>query len=526
MGARVTVLQLQANPAIDDQPRLRAPQNPPRTPPPPSPPDAWRPLVRDSLWVGSSTAVCHALGLVTSLVLRACIGPAEMGVWQALKLFLSYGNYFNLGISKGAAREWSLALGRGETRQAVRGLHLAFTVNTLTSGLYAIGLLGAAAWWSTAGDGPCRGLWAFGLAVLAVLVVLQRHVTFHVTILRAGQNFAVTSRLAIFEAAATLVLGGTAAWCWGVEGLYCGTSLVLLGSWAFLKLSGARRLNWAWDGPEIRRLIGIGGPILLTGVVTTLFRSLDRLMILGYASDREFQLGCYSLALLVSTQLYGLATMLAIVIGPRFTAMFGASGSRGAVAEFAVRTSELQAAVLALPAALSLVAGPTLLGAMFPDYGPGLAALAWIVPGSLALGLSLPASQYLVAVCQERRALATIIFGTIVLAAGNHFALSRDGGLAGVAAATALSYIAYSLLTIAVSLWPQLGEAARRRYVGGHVLVLAPTVGLAICLSGPPGGAAAAAWKTAAVVLVWSMTVFGGWHWGGWKALLSNRGRA
>ena len=55
------------------------------------------------------------LGAVTSLLLRMLLSPAQMGIWQAVKLLLSYGNYANLGISKGAAREYTVALGHGDT---------------------------------------------------------------------------------------------------------------------------------------------------------------------------------------------------------------------------------------------------------------------------------------------------------------------------------------------------------------------------------------------------------------------------
>ena len=117
-------------------------------------------------------------------------------------------------------------------------------------------------------------------------------------------------------------------------------------------------LTWAWDTREIRRLIAIGSPMLLAGTVSTLFRSLDKLMILGYLSDREFQLGCYSVALMVTTQLYGLANMLSIVMGPRYGEAFGKSGSRSEVARLAARATELQSAAMSLPSALAIVAAP------------------------------------------------------------------------------------------------------------------------------------------------------------------------
>ena len=159
--------------------------------------------------------------------------------------------------------------------------------------------------------------------------------------------------------------------------------------------------------------MAIGGPILLTGVVSSLFYSLDKLMILAYLSDREFQLGCYSLALMVTAQLLGLGNMFSTVMGPRYGEKFGQSGSRREVARLAARASELQAAAMSLPGALAIVAAPPVLARMLPDYHAGLAPIIWLVPGAIALAVALPASQYLIAVAHERRALAAVIAGDV-----------------------------------------------------------------------------------------------------------------
>ena len=167
---------------------------------------------------------------------------------------------------------------------------------------YALILLAAAAWVAGRGSGPLSQTWALGLVVVAALAVLQRYVTFQVTLLRSRQQFAVTSRLAIAESVLTLGVAATATWLWGLPGLFAGTACVLAASLAML-WRGRTRLDWSWDRSEALRLWAIGAPILAAGVAASLFRSLDRLMVLGYLPDGEFQLGCYSVTLMVCVQL-------------------------------------------------------------------------------------------------------------------------------------------------------------------------------------------------------------------------------
>ena len=479
----------------------------------------WQRLARDLALVGSSTAACHALGVVTSLLLRTLLSPAQMGIWQGLKMFLSYSNYANLGVSKGAARELAIARGHGNLAAAERGLNLAFTVNVVSSVLFGVALAVGAVGYALYGQGPYTVAWSVGLAVLAVTVIIQRHVTFQVTILRAEQQFGLTSAIAMLEAALALIVGAVATWLWGLTGLYLSTIAVLIGSWIVLRATATRRLTWTWDRREASRLVGIGGPILLAGVVGTLFRSIDKLLILSLSADREYQLGCYGLALLVSSQLVGLATMLAVTLGPRFGELFGRSGRRASAAHLAARSSELMAALLAFVGGMAIVAGPALLGRMFADYREGLAPLAWVVVGAVLAGLSLPLSQYLTAVGRERIALAAVSMATLIAGLGCSWTLTHNGGLTGVAQAMALAQACYWLLLLA-ALWPELSDADRGRFAMSHVLALLPTLGLAWLLGASADHSellSTTAIKVFLVAIVSLTTSLIGWRYGGWR---------
>jgi len=486
-----------------------------------APRTGWRRMVGDWLAVGGATAVGQALGVVTSLVFRSLLDPAQMGVWQALKMLLGYGNYANLGISKGAAREFTIAMGRGDAPAARRSVDLAFTVNTLSSLAFAAILVGAGLWIGATGDSPWSGTWAVGLAVIGALAVLDRYVSFQVTILRARQAFADTAWLSILEAVLTLVAGGLAIWALGLPGMYLGTLAVLGGSLVFIRRHQPSAPAWAWDLAEIRRLTAIGSPILLTGVASSVLRSLDKLMILGCLDDREFQLGCYSVALLVTGQLYGMGNMLATVVAPRLGERFGRSGQRQSVAWLAARASELQAAALALPAGLAIVAAPPLLARILPDYRSGLAPVAWLVPGVVAMSLALAGGQYLVAVDRQCRGLAAVLATLLVTALANYLALASGYGLVGVAATTAAGYAFYFVLVTAISFWTELDARQRVRYAGMHALALVPAIGSAGLLEYllPSCGTdcLAVALKVVVVAAAWALSIAIGWHWCGWK---------
>jgi O-antigen/teichoic acid export membrane protein len=492
-----------------------------------APVTGWRRMLADTLLIGSSTLVCQALGAVTSLLLRMLLDPAAMGVWQGLKTFLSYANYTNLGISKGATQELAIARGRGDLMRARRGLNLAHTINTFTSGLYATVLLGAGLWIGLRGRGAWSLAWAIGLGLIGVLAILQRHMTFQVTILRARQEFAATARLQLLEALLTLAVSAAAVWLWGIWGLFAATLCVLAASLVYVRAVGAEPLGFAWNLPEIRRLIALGGPILLAGVASSLFRSLDKLMILGCLADREYQLGCYSLALMVGTQLYGLGNMISTVMGPRYCELLGRTGNVRDVARLAARASELQAALLALPACLAIGVAPPVLAALLPEYQEGLAPLVWLIPGVAAVAMALPCSQCRMAVGRGRSVVVVLLVCCGLAALGNHLVLSRGGGLTAVAQVMTLANIGYLTILALVSLWPHLSGSDRRRYSATLAGLIGGCLMLAFCAKAAQrDGLLQLIVQSSLILLLWSGGMLLGWRYGGWSTSWRRGGSA
>lgn len=436
---------------------------------------ATRSVARDWLVVSSSTLVAQGLGVVTSFLLRWLLDPAQAGIWQGLKLALSYSNYANLGASKAATREAAMACGRGDTGAAAGPLRLAHTINTVSSLVCAAVLLAAALYVGLRQAGAWSTTWAVGLACMAGLVVVQRRSTYFISILRAQQQFAATARITLAEAILTLIATALGVWLFGLPGLYAATLLVLL---AALILAG-RLVHLppgpAWDWSEARRLVAIGGPLLIAGAAWSLFRGLDKLAILAWCADREYQLGCYSLALMVAGQVFGLGNMLSVVLWPRYAAAFARDGRR-AVARLAAQSAVWQSAVAATCAALAIVTAPAILGRLLAEYRDGLPALGGLLPGTVALCAALPAGGYTAAVNAPRRLLAAMLPAGLLAVGGNAWALSGGGGLPALAVTTSLAYALFFVLGAALTYGPQL-RAAEAFHTGVRLAVAAlPTL--------------------------------------------------
>ena len=83
-------------------------------------------------------------------------------------------------------------------------LILAFTVNTISSLIYATVLISAGMCLGFLGSGQWSAGWAVGMCAVGILAVLSRYLTFHVTMLRSVQAFNLTARLSVLEGVLTL----------------------------------------------------------------------------------------------------------------------------------------------------------------------------------------------------------------------------------------------------------------------------------------------------------------------------------
>lgn len=484
-----------------------------------APISGWRRAAQDTLATAAAASTSHVLGALASLLLRALLRPEQMGIWQGVKLLLTYANYANLGASKGAARELARARGNGSLAQGARDANLAFTVNTLSSLAYATLVAMSGLWLASAGSGSWSFAWGTALLATAVLVPVQRHLTFHVTLLRSQQAFRTTAWVTVLDAALALLVGSAGAYLGGVLGLCLATLAAMLLTQSCLWRYAPVRLRWCWHTQGVMRIVRLGAPLLAGGVAASVLRSLDRLAILVCLPNREAALGLYSTALLVSSQIYGFSNLLSTAMGPRYAELFGRAGDQRAVARMAALATEWQACALGLLGGLAVVLGQPLLGMLLPEYRAGLECLALVAAGSVFLGLAVPAFQYQAAVYEERRGLRLTCLVSLLAAVGDAAVLLGGLGLSGLAAMTATAYLGYYLLVVAISIWCHLDVHDRLRLVGAHVLLLGPTLGLACWLAGCNREASltCALLHAALIAAVWLASSAIGWCCGGWR---------
>jgi O-antigen/teichoic acid export membrane protein len=450
-------------------------------------PLAPRRAARDGLVVALGGQVERGLGIATALILRWGLEPTRLGVLSGLRVALDQTNKSSLGVGLGAVQEIPLLRAAGRHEEAQHVADVACTANTITCTLYALGLLAAAAWGaSRGGSDPLASEWTLGLAAVAGLALVQRRLSFHVAVLRAHGEFALTTELDVAEAVATVGLTAAGVALAGFWGALASVGAVLLFKLGYLHRRHPLRFAWAWDGRLVWRLMATGLPIFATTAAAGLLASVDRVLVLWLLPDGARAAGLYSVALLGAGWGLDLAGRVGTVLHPHFRATLGRTGDAGLVLRQAAVAAEALAPVLAACAAVAAVAGPPVLGAVLPRYAEGLPALPPLAFGTAFLGLTWPARQALVAVGRPYRLGAATLCGAAVAALGAALGAAR-GGLAGLASGVAVGYAAAWLATEWVALRGALGRAELIRHLGRVLAPLAWCGAAALAMAPGPG---------------------------------------
>jgi len=488
-----------------------------------------RRAVRDSMVVALGGQLERALGTLTALALRWGLDPARLGVYTGLRLYLDNTNRSSLGVSLGAVQEIPILRAAGREAEAEQVANVAYTTNTLTCLVFATALV-AWAWIRAplvAGD-PLAAEWTWGLVAIAGLALIKRYQDFLIAVLRAYQEFALTTQLAVLDALVSAITVIAGLWLAGFWGLLGSVGLLLAFNIAYLHARHPLRFRWAWQWPTVARLMRVGLPILANTAVFGAVLNLDRVVILWRIPNGAFEAGLYTIALLGTSWSLDLAGRIVTVMYTYFQTTLGRTRDPIEVARQAVRVTEAQAPLLAAGSAVAYLVGPAFLGALMPRYAPGLAALRPLLPGMIFLGLAWPARQMLITVDRPYRlCLATLAGLAITAAAG---ILGADwAGIRGVAWGMSIGYAAVYLLTSASAFVPGLGWGGWL----GHQARLAATI------AGYTAGAMLAAhlplpflacWSAFAlrcmILACWTLPPL--WLWGrrhGWGGILERGGQ-
>ena len=393
-----------------------------------------RRLVLEFLGFGGSTAADQASRVATNLVAAAHLGPLVWGTWYILNLVVRYGALTHLGTLNGLNREYPAELGRSRPDEAERLRQTALGVLLFTLGLaVAVAIIGLIT------------LTSFRISTVlltAGLLVIQQVFQYGAVSLKVEARFGTLSRLQFASAILQPALVLPLLYLNGLNGLILGRAVSLGVLVVVLLVSNRHFARTNLNVPRARRLVRIGFPIMVVGMLFTLFTTVDRWVIMGYLDAKE--LGYYSLTIMALGAVSLVPMVLAQQFYPRMSRAWGEKQDWTLMRQLAHRQSWLAFSLTAPIVIVGWISAAPIIHAFLPEYVSGIRPLTVALAAPLFLTVGHGYANVLNVTDHQYRYMSAIVAALVVNAIASVMLVNRMG-LAGVAGGTLIGYLTFCI---------------------------------------------------------------------------------
>lgn len=392
-------------------------------------------FVKDCVHYSAATVIGQGVGLIRAVIIPVLFSPAQLGVWNLMNVVMNYGSNAHLGILDGMNKLIPMLRGQRQVSEAEVIKDSAFWINTfLSAGWCAFILIASYA---------VSSGYATALRITALIVFLQGLFYYSFSLLRADNRFKLISigvgGLSILSTVLILTLGyfSPDRLTGALIGLAVAFGLVVL-FWFF-----AGRYYYAFriDGMAVRRSFFTGAPLLILGVLSSLFLSIDRWMIASYMGAT--MLGYYALGIMASNLIGLIPGSIASVLYPKMLERFGASGNPTALCSLLAGPTRVVAAFMTLLIGGSILILPFFIRFFLPKYMPSVSLFGILISAAFFYGTAGIPGNFMVSINRQRLLITIQIAASLLALALDFVVVNMGWGIVGVAWSTALAYVVY-----------------------------------------------------------------------------------
>ncbi len=393
--------------------------------------------------VSSQTA--QLITLAAALLTRRFLGPLQMGIWTTLQIVVEYSKYTTLGVTTAMSREIPYLLGKQQDDKAEEIKNLVFTFSIATGFFVSLGIV----LFSFLTNGIFRPEITYGLLFVSAMIFLLRLNNIYVSLLRCYKNFYLAGNQLILSAIVNALLIAWLGYAFKIYGFMAALLLSLLFNIAFVQYFTRWKFKWRFSRPEFQPLMAYGFPLMMTGILTTVFRSLDKIFI---AKQMGFEmLGYYSLGVMASSFISNISTSIGIVLFPHFQNKFGERDSRNDLKNYVLKSSVGYALLMPLIIGPVWTFLPWLISVFLPHFVPGIPAMKYLSLSLYFAAVAEPFQHFLITVKKHMMFFPAMGSAIIATCLGISYAIMLGWGISGVAWIMVCAFFIYFSILFATA---------------------------------------------------------------------------
>lgn len=367
------------------------------------------------------------------------LGPAIYGVWQTARVFTSYGSFTSLGIPFVMRRDFITLRSEGKTEQAERMARVAISYNFLINPVIALAFILIAI--------ASNGGIAFKISLILVGILYITDLFSGIgNIIHKGFNDYKTIAIGdIINGIGTLAIIPV-VYFYGYYALLIGVLILSIIKSMYFFLKRPIKYNWLWDYPLLKKMILTAFPIFLLTIISTLFGTIDRLIIAGMLNFEN--VGLYSLSTFIAQPITLLLSSFSVVLFTHLNQHYGNSKENHVVRKHVELPHQFFSNILPPIIGMGIIALPLLTEIFLPKYSEGIIAAQINIFAILFIKIaSFSANGLFVLDKQKYSALAFFIAG-IIKAFGSFFGIKAGYGIESVAFSSVIAYFFYNAIML------------------------------------------------------------------------------
>lgn len=392
-------------------------------------------LIKEFSGYSLSTIIFHSSRILTELLVAKLVGPEIFGIWYMLNLLLTYRSVTYFGVVNGMMLNIPILLGKQKQGEAQVYQNVAFFVVILSVVLTSIVLL-ALAYLNLSN-------YAAYFFPLILLFFANQYYYFIDALFLSYANFKSISKMQILCAFLFPCISVPLVYLYELSGFIIGTSLSYLGAVLIVYWKLGISVKLQFDVPVFKKLVKIGFPIMLVGIIYTFFITVDRWMI-EIMLGTEY-LGIFSMAILA----FGVLTILPATMARQFYSRmafdWGRTNSKEVLKDWCRKQAKYIFYIILVTVVALLAVFPLIIRYWLPQYQDSIVPIVIISIGVLSLPISAGWGDIINILGRQKLYVivsAVFILVNIIL---SYFFISIGLGISGVALATTVAFILFNI---------------------------------------------------------------------------------
>jgi len=293
------------------------------------------------------------------------LGPNDYGVWQTAKVFISYSIVFTFSLPFVMRRDFVMLRAEGRHDEARNIADLVFTYELFVTPMLSGGIILYSLFFIDN--------YLLKLSMITVgFIYVSQFIGGYSNILAKGlNNYKLLKTASILNGILTL-LSIPLVYLWGIKALLFMTIFMAISNSLYYYIKRPFNYRVFWDSKLFKSLLVISFPLYLQDISSTIFDSIDRLVIARYLSFSE--VGFYSLSSLVIIPLRLLISSFSIVLFTQLNEKYGYSKSDNVIEKHVLIPHRVLSYLIPPILGLAIVILPYVVSVFLPKYLPGVAS--------------------------------------------------------------------------------------------------------------------------------------------------------